>query len=282
MTLINQGDGTLQFAEVNGVRLAYTTTGDADVPLLLVHGSWGSHNTWDPVVAGLSQHFRVVAYDRRGHSASSCPPCQGSFREDVADLAALIERLGLAPAWVAGNSAGACITLQLAAARPEMLRGIIVHEPPLWSLIEEGTPAAAALAQIESGPLAEAVRRIAAGDHKGGAQQFVDQVALGPGAWAGMPEPMRRTMVENAPTFLDEDNDPDSRSIDEAALTRFHGPVLLTSGDQSPPIFEPVLDRIHALLPQAARIDFEGAGHIPHVTHPGEYVEEVVAFGSTA
>jgi pimeloyl-ACP methyl ester carboxylesterase len=268
----------LEFAHVNGVRVAYELTGSAEVPLVLVHGSWGSHHNWDPVVPALAQQFRVVTYDRRGHSDSERPPGQGSFREDVADLAALIEHLGLAPAWVAGNSAGAVITLQLAAARPDVLRGIIVHEPPLWSLLVEDSPEAAAYEAIETGPLADVLGRISAGDHAGAAERFVDGVALGPGSWAGMPDGMRQTFVENAPTFLDEGNDPDAGTIDQAALAQYPGPVLITSGDQSPPIFHPVLGRLAELLPHAKHVVYYGAGHIPHVTHPEAYVREVVAF----
>jgi pimeloyl-ACP methyl ester carboxylesterase len=90
----------------NNVRLRYELTSDGDVPLVLVHGSWGSHQQWVSVASSLSQSFRVLSYDRRGHSESERPTGQGSVREDVADLIALIETLGLAPAWVAGNSFG--------------------------------------------------------------------------------------------------------------------------------------------------------------------------------
>ena len=271
-------DGAVEFTHVNGVRIAYTTTGDAGPPLVLVHGSWGSHHNWDAVVPGLAPHFRVVTYDRRGHSDSERPPGQGSFEEDVADLAALIENLGLAPAWVAGNSAGAVITLRLAAARPDVLRGIIVHEPPLWSVLAEGSPGASALAEVESGPEADVLRRIAAGDHAGAAELFVDAVALGPGSWALMPDALRRTFIENAPTYLDEGNDPDASAIDESALARFERAVMLTGGDQSPPIFQPVLHRLAHLLPHARQFVYPGAGHIPHVTHPEAYVAKVVGF----
>lgn len=270
----------VEFARVNGVRIAYESTGDAEVPLVLVHGSWGSHGNWDAVVDGLARDLHVVTYDRRGHSDSERPPGQGSFREDAADLAALIESLGLAPAWVAGNSAGAAITLQFAAARPDLLRGIIVHEPPLWSLLSEGSPEAAAFAAVETGPIAAVLRRIAAGDHAGAAELFVEEVALGPGSWAQMPERMRQTFMANAETFLDEANDPDASTIDEAALGRYRGPALLTSGSESPPIFRPVLTRLAQLLPQAKQLVYDGAGHIPHVTHPDAYAREVMAFTS--
>ena len=268
----------LEFITVNGVRIAYADTGGAGDPLVLVHGSWGSHHNWDAVVPGLAQHFRVVAYDRRGHSDSERPPGQGSFIEDVHDLAGLIERLDLAPAWVAGSSAGALITLQFAVARPELLRGIIVHEPPLWSLLGEGSPEAAAYAAVESGPLAAVLGRIESGDHAGAAESFVDEVALGPGSWTQLPDAMRQMMAGNAPTFLDEERDPGSHTVDETALARFSDPVLHTTGDKSPPIFSPVSRRLNALLPRAVRVTYTGAGHIPHVTHPEQYVAQVVAF----
>lgn len=76
-----------EFAAVNGVRIAYSSSGIDGEPLVLVHGSWGSRHNWDLVVPGLAEHFRVIAYDRRGHSESERPPGQGSFTEDVADLA---------------------------------------------------------------------------------------------------------------------------------------------------------------------------------------------------
>src|SRR5574338_501295 len=118
-------------ATINGVRLAYEIAGDGDIPLVLVHGSWVSRRSWDLVVPSLAESFRVVTYDRRGHSESERSMEQGSVDEDAADLASLIEYLGLAPAWVAGNSFGASITLRLAGKRPHLLRGVIAHEPPL-------------------------------------------------------------------------------------------------------------------------------------------------------
>lgn len=260
----------VRHAQVNGVRIAYQDTGKGE-PLVLVHGSWGSHHNWDPVVPGLSAHHRVVSYDRRGHSKSERPAGQGTFAEDVADLAALVEALDAAPAWVVGNSVGAVITLQLAVARPDLLRGVIVHEPPLRKQLSEGGTDA---------PLGVVLDLIRAGDHAGAAEGFVDDVALGPGAWAQLPEQMRATMADNAPTYLDEELAPDSRTIDEAGLARYAGPVLVTSGGQSPAIYQRVIQHLARLLPQAHRIEYAGAGHIPHVTHPEEYVSTVLRFVS--
>jgi pimeloyl-ACP methyl ester carboxylesterase len=268
----------LEFLTVNGVRIAYADTGGTGTPLVLVHGSWGSHHNWDPVVPGLAEHFRVLSYDRRGHSDSERSSGQGHFSDDVADLAALIEQLGIAPAWVAGNSSGAAMTVKLAAARPELLRGIVVHEPPLFGLLEAGSPEAYAVDAIDTGPLAEVGQRIAVGDHAGAAEQFVEQVALGPGSWTQLPHAMRAMMIANAPTYLDELHDTEWRVVDETRLARYGGPALLTSGDHSPPVFQPIERRLAQLLPQAKRTTYAGAGHIPHVTHPEDYVTQLVRF----
>src|SRR5207249_9962497 len=111
-TSIPQG-GRVTIAHVNGADLFYEVTGDGD-PLVLVHGSWGDHNNWAAVVPGLAESFRVITYDRRGHSQSERPPGEGSRREDENDLGALLESLDVAPAHVGGNSFGASIVLGLA------------------------------------------------------------------------------------------------------------------------------------------------------------------------
>jgi pimeloyl-ACP methyl ester carboxylesterase len=89
---------------------------------------------------------------------------------------------------------------------------------------------------------------------------------------------MRDMMTGNAPTYLDELSDPEWKSIDEARLAGYDGPVLITAGDQSPPIYAPVERRLARLLPQARQKTYVGGGHIPHVTHPDEYVAELVGF----
>lgn len=264
-------------ANVNGVQLFYELSGTGQIPLVLVHGSWASHRSWDLVAPRLAESFRVLAYDRRGHSESQRPTMQGSVREDVADLAALIEHLGLAPAWVAGTSFGASITLRLAGERPELFQGLIGHEPPLFSLLADD-PAVAPLLEEVGRRIGAVVERIASGDHAGAAEQFVETVALGPGTWPRIPPNWQQTMIENTPTFLDEARDPEQLAFDLAWIRAFPYPSLLTTGDQSPPTFAPVVAKLADVLPNVKVVTFRNAGHIPHVTHPDAYVGAVMDF----
>jgi pimeloyl-ACP methyl ester carboxylesterase len=204
-------------------------TGSGD-PLVLVHGSWVDHNHWQLVVPDLTRSFRVMTYDRRGHSLSERPLEQGSRREDEEDLAALMETLDLAPAHVAANSFGGSIALGLAARRPDLFRSLIVHEPPLIGLLADDAELRPFMLKFQ-GRIEAVVDQLRAGDIAGGTRRFVEEIALGPGAWEQLPEEVRQMNMNNAPTFLDEVQDPKSADLDVSALSSFSSPALLTEGD---------------------------------------------------
>jgi len=267
----------MPFARVNGVRLAYEIHGRAGAPLVLVHGSWTSRRSWAAVIPRLAETFTVIAYDRRGHSESERTPGQGRVTEDATDLGALIESLGISPAWVAANSFGSSITLRLAGMRPDLFRGIIAHEPPLFALLARDQ-AALPLLDEASARVALVIERIAAGDDKGAAEQFVDTVALGPGSWAKLPPEVKEVFIENAPTFLDEGRDPEQLKFDTSSVENFPHPVLLTSGGKSPPTFSPVVAILAAAFPRSETRQFPEAGHVPHMSHPDEWYESLIAF----
>lgn len=262
---------------VNSVNLHYRISGSGDIPLVLVHGSWDSHRDWDALLPYLSGPFRILSYDRRGHSRSERPAGPGSVREDVDDLAGLIQVLDLGPAWVVGNSFGASIALRLAGQQPELLRGLIAHEPPLFGLLGD-EPELAPVLEDAARHIGAVVERVAAGDHAGAAEQFVETVALGPGGWSQVPAWMREVFIENAPTFLDEARDPDQLVFELDGVRHFHRPALLTLGGRSPPMFAPVVRRLARALPRVTVQGFEEAGHVPHSTHPRAYAAAILAF----
>lgn len=263
---------------INGVQIFWEQHGAAGAPVVLVHGSWGDHHNWDAVVDRLAAAFRVVTYDRRGHSQSERPKEQGRIEEDVADLAALISTRALAPAHLVGNSYGAAIVLKLACVRPDLFASMAVHEPPLLGMLEDHPALPAVRERI--GAVLDLLR---AGQNVLGAQRFVESVALGPGMWERLPPEMQQVFVVNAPTFLDEQNEPDSvMTVDLARLSAFPAPTMATQGDQSPPFFGAIMDKIASALPHARRHTFQGAGHVPHVTHADEYVRVLSEFINTA
>lgn len=258
--------------EVNGVRLHYELEGSGE-PLALVHGSWTDAGGWALVVPALAESFRVLCYDRRGHSRSERPDTQGSVAEDGDDLAGLLETLDLAPAHVVTSSFGGNIAINLALRRPELFRSLSCHEPPLFDLLGDD-PEAGEMLSRGAGSIESVTRRIADGDHEGAARQFVDEVAFEPGTWDDqLPERVKQTMTGNAPTFLDETRDPTQTAIDPDALRQLEIPVRLTVGTASPPLFAKVVRRLEELIPGASVETIEGADHGPQMTVPERYVE---------
>lgn len=122
------------------------------------------------------------------------------------------------------------------------------------------------------------VDQLRAGDIAGGTRRFVEEIALGPGAWEQLPKEVRQRNINNAPTFLDELNDAEWADLDVSALSSFSSPALLTEGDQSPPWFPKMMTKLAGAVSEAERLTFSGAGHMPQLTHPDEYVRAVVEF----
>jgi pimeloyl-ACP methyl ester carboxylesterase len=262
----------MPYVDVGDTSLYYEERGTGE-PLVLVHGSWSDHSTWAQVVPALSHTLRVIAYDRRGHSRSRGGSGAVTRRRHEDDLAALIEGRGIGPVHVAANSYGAAIALGLATRRPDLFRTLVAHEPTLVDLLGDDP-----LVTETNARLRAVADRIAAGDAAGGAEQFVEEVALGPGAWRLLPEEVRRLMVSNADTFPHEQRDPDGGGIRVSDLCGLGMPVLLTQGDQSPAWFGPIVARLHDAIAPARVETLAGAGHVPHATHPAEFADSVATF----
>jgi pimeloyl-ACP methyl ester carboxylesterase len=259
----------------NEVELNYDLAGSGET-LVLVHGGWSDRNNWLTVAAELARSFRVVAYDRRDHGLSQ-RDVSGSRRDQEEDLAALIEGLDGEPANLVGTSFGASIALGLAARRPELVRSLIAHEPPLISVAADDPGVRPQLEAVQA-TVRDVVARVERGDALGAARQFVEEVALGPGAWEQLPQPLRETMVDSAPAVVAEQEDPMWASVELDEVANIECPLLLSEGDESPAWFRPIVAKLAGAIDHAEVHTYRGAGHAPHLTHPGDYLATVTGF----
>jgi 3-oxoadipate enol-lactonase len=107
--------------------LHYTVDGPAAAPVLVLGSSLGTSGAmWQPQMAALTPHLRVLRYDHRGHGASPVPP--GPYRLDElgADLLALLDRLGLDRVHLGGLSLGGMVAMWLAAHAPQRVEKLIL------------------------------------------------------------------------------------------------------------------------------------------------------------
>ena len=89
------------------VEVEYTLEGPGDAPVVILSNSLGTTSImWDAQAAVLSERFRVLRYDTRGHGGSPAPPGPYSVAELGGDLLALLDRLELERVSVCGLSIG--------------------------------------------------------------------------------------------------------------------------------------------------------------------------------
>jgi pimeloyl-ACP methyl ester carboxylesterase len=95
---------------------------------LLLHGLAGHAGEWVQTARSLTERWRIVALDARGHGRSERFPTDVSRAAHVVDAAFAIERLRLGPVVVVGQSLGGQTALLLASRRPDLVRGLVVAE----------------------------------------------------------------------------------------------------------------------------------------------------------
>ena len=112
----------------SGVRVRVVEDGEGP-PLVLLHGLFFDHSTWDGVLPELSDAFRVIAPDLPGFGESEKPPANrfpygiDAFTEAVADLYA---GLDLGRAAVVGHGLGGAVALTLAVNHPELVTQLVL------------------------------------------------------------------------------------------------------------------------------------------------------------
>jgi pimeloyl-ACP methyl ester carboxylesterase len=107
--------------------LDYRDLGGKGSPLLLLTGYAVTMEQWDPTfVSELALHHRVILLDNRGMGLSAAPEGPMSIEQMARDAAGLLDALAIRKADVLGWSMGGFIAQELALARPELVRSLVL------------------------------------------------------------------------------------------------------------------------------------------------------------
>lgn len=111
--------------DVNGTRLNVIEEGDGP-PLLLLHGMGGTWRELAPQLDGLSDRFRCIAIEHRGHGRSERTSGRYSVDLFANDVVAVCSALGITHTHVAGLSMGGMVGLNLALRHPWMVDSLVL------------------------------------------------------------------------------------------------------------------------------------------------------------
>ena len=221
----------------------HAPAGAAGAPLLLVHGSGGSHADWPEALRRLPGR-RVVAVDLPGHGASPPPP-ERTVAGVAGRLVQLLDALALPRAVVAGHSLGGAVALSMALDAPSRVAGLVLVGTGARLRV---TPALLALA-------ADPARATEAGSVTAAA-------SFGPAAPPALVEAYARAVAASPPGALHADLAACDVFDVMARLGEIRAPTLVVVGDAdrlTPPKYAAFL---RDAVPGARLVVVPGAGHM--------------------
>lgn len=110
----------------NGARLRYEMFGNSGPRIVLLNGIAMTIGHWKPMIEALGGKYRVLCHDLRGQTLSDKPSGDYSFEQHAADLAALLDGLGISKAHIVGTSYGSEVAMAFAIAYPERCESLSV------------------------------------------------------------------------------------------------------------------------------------------------------------
>jgi pimeloyl-ACP methyl ester carboxylesterase len=276
--------------ELNGTSLEYSEVGKGE-PLVLVHGSASDYRTWYKQQDEFAEQYRVITYSRRYHWPNDRIPedADYSMLEHVDDLTALIVKLNAEPAHLIGHSYGAYVCLLLAIQEPQLVRTLVLAEPPAITLFVSNKPKPGEILKLLMTRPRTATAIISFGA-KG----------VTPAETAAKRNEVMKAMRLFGKTILGEQyyrklskqrlEQVDTNSIKAEFLgsgfaplacdqvRNVNIPTLLVNGKHSHRLFHCLVDRLEELLPQTERIEIAQASHIMHEDNAQAYNQAVTAF----
>ncbi|MFI5610880.1 alpha/beta fold hydrolase [Amycolatopsis sp. NPDC051903] len=233
-------------------------------PTVFVHGFLDDHHVWDGVVAALPSGGERVVVDLAGSGERAGAAGPFTYDRFAADVLSTVDELG-GPFVLVGHSMGAAVAELVAAARPELTRGLVLVNPiPL-----AGT-----------GLADEAIEPFRVLGAAGAGAQRSARANLSPNLSVETSERIGRAGLRMRPEVVRALADCWNNGAAEGdAPSGFAGPVLIVRGGADPFITEDLVTT--AVAPRfAAPVTevVEGAGHWTHSEAPGRVAELIARF----
>lgn len=242
----------------NPITLHYVEQGQG-LPVVLLHGYPFSSAIWQIQQQNLSDHFRVIAPDLRGHGQSPAPEGVYEMETSARDVLALLDSLGVEKATIMGHSMGGYVTLALWRLAPERF-------------IALGLIASQAIADSED--TRQGRYKTAEKVFVDGSKVVADAMTLrlfAPSTPEDEPavEQVRTLILNTRPsgiigTLKGMASRPDSTDL----LPEINVPVLIITGDKDQIIAPQKAEKMATAIPSAILVTIENAGHMPMLEQP--------------
>jgi branched-chain amino acid transport system permease protein len=263
----------MPFINTDRMTFHYRTHGDPKgLPMLLLHGNFGSSRWWEPFFAILPDAVYAIAPDLRGCGGSTKSKDGYEIHEQAADVAALVDALGLEDFDLVGHSSGGAIAVEYALNHGERLHSLILVDT---------APVEGVFTPLEGLRLMEQMR--------------TDRALLSQALASLMPSVPPPTMTTTEFEAFFEELLSDAQSMAPAAFSavaqaldrwnrfeevrRLSLPTLLIWGNQDTIVDRDAITRTLIAIPGAGNLEvLRGVGHSPMLEAPVVLAERIIDF----
>jgi pimeloyl-ACP methyl ester carboxylesterase len=257
-------------ANVNGTDLYYEIRG-AGAPVLLIMGATGDGGHLEALADELSDEFMAISYARRGDGRSPVPRNwhTTSPEEQAEDAAGLLHALGTGPVAVFGTSSGGNFGLCLLVRHPEWVRGLILHEPGLYALVDD-------FDAVRAPVRARVQKAMQAGGPPAAAEAFWCYMA-GDDSWKRLSPELRERIRATANTLFEiELGTYELYLPDDDTLGAISVPVRMLVSEDGLPVFAEIAQRFAKRI--GADVTTAPGTHATYHEHPHELAELIRPF----
>ncbi len=243
--------------DCNGIHIHYEAHGSGPA-VLLTHGFSATTVAWNPQVEALSQRYRFITWDLRGHGQSDSPDDPAAYSEalSIADMVALLDAEGVERAVLGGHSLGGYLSLAFYCAYPDRVKGLVLlgtgpgfrKDSPREAWNQRAQSFADAFEKKGLAALGQSPE-VRAGSHRSA---------------QGLAHAARGILTQH-----------DARVMN--ALGSVDVPTLVMSGDRDKP-FLAATDYMAAKIPRAKKVLLADAGHAANIEQAAVFNQEFGAF----
>jgi len=244
--------------KINDIELAYARRGKG-TPLVLLHGFPLDHHLWDDVSSLLEDKFELILPDLRGFGESTTVDAPYTMDDYAADIARLLDQLGIQKAAVAGHSMGGYVALAFARLYPERVRGLALISSQVLAdpadRKEGRYKSATDVAEKGIGGVVEAMT-----------SKFTSDMRL---------QAIAREIMENQKpdAYIGALKAMAERTDSTSSLSTFKFPVVVVHGEADALIPVERARELKAALPDSHYVELKDTGHVPMLEAARETAE---------
>ena len=266
---------------VNGDSLHYIDMGKGD-PVIFVHGTLDDYRLWQMQMDTFARNHRVIAYSRRyayPNRQVSNDAVDYSPSIHAKDLAEFIKSLNLGPVHLVGHSYGAYTALLTTMEHPELVKTVMLGEPPVMPLLQNVPGGDTITSNFMSASISPAADAFRSGNNEKGVSVFIGGVTGDSSFFSKMPPEAQSMIMSNVLELrgiaLTTNVFPPVTCDD---LKKIKTPVLIMTGEKTLLLFSAINEELSKCLTNKEKVILPNATHGLEMENPVDFNKIVLAF----